>query len=86
MINVAVKKAIKIAGSQESLGKAIGRSQSLIHSWLYGQKKVSVSSVPDIVEFTKGAVKAHELRPDLPKVFPHPKGSSHTPNTQHEVE
>ncbi|WP_334467801.1 transcriptional regulator [Arsenophonus sp. PmNCSU2021_1] len=73
MKNTYVELAIKIAGSQKALGKILGRPQSLIHAWLYNQKKVSVSSVPEIVEFTDGKVKAHELRPDLPKVFPHTK-------------
>ncbi|WP_338011075.1 transcriptional regulator [Photorhabdus temperata] len=50
----------------------MGRSQSTVSDWLNGKKKVSPESVPSIVEITKGVVQPHELRPDLPKVFPPP--------------
>ncbi|MDC9596488.1 helix-turn-helix transcriptional regulator [Xenorhabdus anantnagensis] len=35
------------------------------------------NNYPDVIEATNGAVQAHELRPDLPKVFPPPKEASH---------
>ncbi|CNI78513.1 transcriptional regulator [Yersinia pekkanenii] len=73
MKHPAVERAIQIAGSQKSLAVAIGRPQSLISSWLNCKKKVSAKSVPEIVDLTNGEVLAHELRPDLPRVFPAPK-------------
>jgi DNA-binding transcriptional regulator YdaS (Cro superfamily) len=72
MKNPHVEKAIAIAGSQAALAKRVGHAQSLVSAWLLNRKRVSVDSVPVIVELTGGLVKAHELRPDLPTVFPHP--------------
>ncbi|RAW91608.1 MULTISPECIES: transcriptional regulator [unclassified Photorhabdus] len=72
MRNLAIEKAIKIVGNQTILAKALGRQQSLVSAWLNGKKRVSVSSVPDIVNLTNGEVQAHELRPDLVKIFPPP--------------
>ncbi len=71
--NIYVQKAIDKAGSQKALAERLNRSQSLISSWLRNEKKVSVSSVPEIVELTGGEVQAHQLRPDLPMVFKPPK-------------
>ncbi|MEX0445363.1 transcriptional regulator [Xenorhabdus sp. SGI246] len=72
MKNSVIEKVIEIAGSQTKLAQALGCAQSLISGWLYGKKRVSVSLVPEIVIFSNGVVQAHELRPDLPKVFPPP--------------
>ncbi|MGJ0635916.1 transcriptional regulator [Xenorhabdus bovienii] len=73
MKNSVIKKVIDIAGSQAKLAQVLGCAQSLISAWLYRKKRVSVSRVPDIVVFSNGAVQAHELRPDLPTVFPPPE-------------
>ncbi|MDQ7101917.1 YdaS family helix-turn-helix protein [Serratia sp. MF2] len=72
MKHEAVDKAIKIIGSQQKVAEAVNRRQGLISEWLYKKKRVSVSAVPIIVELTGGEVQAHELRPDLPGVFPPP--------------
>lgn len=72
MKNPYVEKAIVFAGSQSALARYVGRSQSLINDWLNNKKRVSVDSVPLIVELTAGGVKAYQLRPDLPGVFPRP--------------
>ncbi|MDC9604935.1 YdaS family helix-turn-helix protein [Xenorhabdus griffiniae] len=77
MKNSVIIKVIEIAGSQAKLAQVLGCAQSLISAWLYGKKRVSVSLVPDIVIFSNGAVQAHELRPDLPKVFPPPETKIH---------
>lgn len=72
MKNEHVAKAIKIAGSQSALARIVGHPQSLVSAWLLGKRRVSVDSVPVIVNLTEGVVKPHELRPDLPTVFPAP--------------
>lgn len=72
MKNEYVAKAIKIAGSQSALARLVGHPQSLVSAWLLGKRRVSVDSVPIIVSLTNGLVKPHELRPDLPTVFPDP--------------
>ncbi|MDX7993166.1 transcriptional regulator [Xenorhabdus littoralis] len=73
MINAAIEKAISLWGSQKKFAKHIGKAQSTVSDWLTGKKKISPENVVIIVEATKGAVQAHELRPDLPKVFPPPE-------------
>ncbi|KSX99300.1 transcriptional regulator [Providencia stuartii] len=83
MKNKAIEKAISIVGSQQLLAKRCGRSQPTVCDWLYGKNKVPVECVLRIVFATDGAVKAYEIRPDLPDLFPHPKGKSHAPDTQH---
>ncbi|OTA14205.1 transcriptional regulator [Xenorhabdus vietnamensis] len=70
MINTAIEKAIKLWGSQKRFAEHIGKAQSTVSDWLTGKKRISPENVVIIVEATNGAVQAHELRPDLPKVFP----------------
>ena len=72
MINEVIEKAISIAGSQKKLAIKVGVSQPNVWYWLHNQKRVSPEKVPAIVEATNGAIKAHEIRPDLPELFPHP--------------
>lgn len=73
MKNEYVAKVIAAAGSQSALAKKVGHPQSLVSSWLLGKRRVSVDSVPIMVDITNGQVKHHELRPDLPTLFPHPE-------------
>ncbi|MEQ1965384.1 helix-turn-helix domain-containing protein [Xenorhabdus khoisanae] len=72
MVNTAIEKAIRLWGSQRKFAEHIGKAQSTVSDWLTGKKKISPENVVVIVEATNGAVQAHELRPDLPKVFPPP--------------
>ncbi|MDN0012346.1 transcriptional regulator [Providencia stuartii] len=69
-MNLVIQKAISIVGSQEKLAAICGVTQPAVHKWLNGGK-VSPERVSAIVEATNGAIKAHELRPDLPFLFPH---------------
>ncbi|WP_086110848.1 transcriptional regulator [Xenorhabdus vietnamensis] len=75
-MNLYIKRAIEIAGSQASLARACGVTQPAVHRWLNGNR-VKADYVMAIVEATNGAVQAHELRPDLPKVFPPPVEVDH---------
>jgi DNA-binding transcriptional regulator YdaS (Cro superfamily) len=77
MTNEAIKKAISHWGSQRRFAKQIGKAQSTVSDWLAGKKKISPENVVAIVEATNGIVQAHELRPDLPKVFPPPEVKTH---------
>lgn len=70
--NSAVEKAIAIAGSQKELAKCCGKAQSTICDWLNGKKRISPVHVPELVKAVGGAIQAHEFRPDLPSIFPHP--------------
>lgn len=71
-LNYGIKNAISIFGSQKAFSQRIGCAQSTVSDWLNCQKKVSPEYVPIIVRLTEGAVNAHQLRPDLPDLFPHP--------------
>ncbi|CDH07968.1 helix-turn-helix domain-containing protein [Xenorhabdus bovienii] len=72
-----IYRAVSIAGSQTALAKQIGVTQGAVWKWLRGLKKISPEHAAAIVEATNGAVQAHELRPDLPKVFPPPAEHDH---------
>jgi len=72
MKNKHVEIVIKSVGSQAALAKIVGHPQSLISAWLLGKRRVSVDSVPTLVRLSLGKVQPHELRPDLPTLFPHP--------------
>ncbi|MCS2161687.1 helix-turn-helix domain-containing protein [Scandinavium sp. H11S7] len=72
MKNSAVEKAIAIAGSQKELAKRCGKAQSTICDWLNGNKRISPVHVPALVKAVEGEIQAHEFRPDLPDLFPHP--------------
>lgn len=69
-MNKAIKTAIDIVGTQKKLGEACGITQQAVFKWLHNKAKVSPEHIPLIVKATNGAVKAHEIRPDLPFLFP----------------
>lgn len=71
-MNEVIKTAIAIAGSQKKLGVACGVSQAAVGKWLHNKSKVSPEHVGSVVNATGGEVKAYQLRPDLPALFPHP--------------
>ncbi|MFJ5159703.1 transcriptional regulator [Pantoea sp. NPDC088449] len=73
MVHEAIKEAVKIAGSQKKLAAQVGVSQPNVWSWLHQRKKVSPERVVRIVQATEGKVKAFQIRPDLPDLFPPPK-------------
>nr|WP_250996817.1 YdaS family helix-turn-helix protein [Escherichia coli] len=46
-------------------------SAGCFYKWLHNKAKVSPEHVGSIVTATGGVVKAYQIRPDLPKLFPH---------------
>ncbi|WP_277973422.1 transcriptional regulator [Pantoea agglomerans] len=70
-MNEAISRAIQAVGSQKKLAIQVGVSQPNVWCWLHNRKRVSPERVPAIVAATNGAVKAYEIRPDLPDLFPH---------------
>ncbi len=72
-INHVIKAAIEAVGSQKKLAVEVGVSQPNVWCWLHNKKRVSPENVNAIVAATKGVIKAHEIRPDLPQLFPHPE-------------
>ncbi|KFK93592.1 MULTISPECIES: helix-turn-helix domain-containing protein [unclassified Serratia (in: enterobacteria)] len=75
-MNKVIKTAIDIVGSQKKLGEACGLSQQAVYKWLHGKAKVSPEHVESIVDATGGKVRAYQIRPDLPKLFPAPNQSA----------
>ncbi|EGT4273779.1 helix-turn-helix domain-containing protein [Cronobacter sakazakii] len=71
-MNQVIKTAIAIVGTQKELAKACGVSQAAVQKWLYGKAKVSPQNVASVVKATGGKVQGHEIRPDLPGLFPKP--------------
>ena len=71
-MNKVIQRAVCAAGSQEKLAQLCGVSQPAVHKWLKGGL-VSPERVQAIVNATDGQVKAYEIRPDLPHLFPHPE-------------
>lgn len=69
-MNPVIKTAIGIVGSQKKLGDACEVSQQAVYKWLHNKAKVSPEHVGSIVSATGGAIKAHQIRPDLPTLFP----------------
>ncbi|EMN1956574.1 TPA: transcriptional regulator [Citrobacter koseri] len=75
-MNPVIKTAIDLVGSQKKLGDACGVSQQAVYKWLHNKAKVSPEHVDSIVSATGEAVKAHQIRPDLPKLFPNVEQSA----------
>ncbi|PHM61227.1 transcriptional regulator [Xenorhabdus ishibashii] len=69
-MNHVIKTAIDVVGSQKKLGLACGITQQAVYKWLHNKSKVSPEHVSRIVSATGGKVKAHQIRPDLPHLFP----------------
>ena len=69
-MNPVIKTAITIVGSQKKLGDACDVSQQAVYKWLHNKAKVAPEHVDSIVSATGGAIQAHQIRPDLPKLFP----------------
>ncbi len=71
MVNVAIKAAIDIVGSQQKLAEACQVRQPSVWAWLHGKKKVSAENAIRIERATNGQIPAYEIRPDLSVLFPH---------------
>lgn len=71
LMNLVIKRALKIVGSQKCLADKCGVTQPAVHKWLKGGL-VSPEKVTAIVNATGGQIKAYEIRPDLPHLFPKP--------------
>jgi DNA-binding transcriptional regulator YdaS (Cro superfamily) len=61
----ALKKAINLAGSQGKLGRLLGVSQQCVNLWLLRDRSISATHALDCQIKLKGAVSAHDLRPDM---------------------
>lgn len=66
----ALDKAILLAGTPTELAKRLNVKPQNIFNWR--KRGVPAERVPDVVDAVDGKVFAHELRPDLPRLFPVP--------------
>lgn len=71
-MNHVIQTAIAIVGTQKELAHACGVSQAAVQKWLHNKAKVAPENVANLVKATEGKIQAHQIRPDLPDIFPHP--------------
>jgi len=71
-MNQIVKAAIDTVGTQQLLAKACGVSQALVYFWLYNKRRVAPQHVIALSRATNGTFSPHQIRPDLPELFPQP--------------
>ncbi|MBU0565084.1 MAG: helix-turn-helix domain-containing protein [Gammaproteobacteria bacterium] len=68
----ALARALTLCGENQSeLARRCGVKQPHVWKWLRSGR-VPAERVPAVVRAVDGQVKAHELRPDLPELFPAP--------------
>jgi len=70
----ALEKALELCGnSQSELARRVGGTVKQPHVWKWIRAgRVPVERVPAVSRATGGQVLPHQLRPDLPDVFPAP--------------
>ncbi|MFK7702894.1 transcriptional regulator [Pseudomonas caspiana] len=69
----ALGRAVKACGDNQSeLARRCGVKQPHVWKWLKAGR-VPTERVHSVVRATDGLVQAHELRPDLPEIFPVPE-------------
>ena len=64
-MNIHIKKAIEIMGTQSALAKAIGVKQQHIHKWLYQVRKIPAEYVLPIERAVNGKISRYKMRPDI---------------------
>ncbi|MFV9080094.1 helix-turn-helix domain-containing protein [Serratia fonticola] len=72
IVETPIARAVSLAGSQSALALLIGVTQGAVWKWVHAKKKVSPVHAVAISQALNGRVLPHELRPDLPTVFPAP--------------
>lgn len=65
----AIKKAVKLAGGQAKLAKAIGVSQAAVSKWCLGKNPVGVDYCEAIAKHVGNKVRPRDLRPDMARLF-----------------
>lgn len=74
MSDSALDRAIRAVGSGRDLAKVLGVSPMAVSQWK--KRGIPVERVLAVVRATDGVVQAHELRPDLPDLFPPPAAAA----------
>lgn len=65
-MNTALKTACDQVGGITALSKLLGISPPSVHQWFSGSRRVPVERCIQIESATHGAVRAEDLRPDVP--------------------
>ncbi|MDE5206127.1 YdaS family helix-turn-helix protein [Citrobacter amalonaticus] len=71
-LNPQWRKPCTLLVGKVRLLKKVGVTQGAVWKWVRGLKKVSPVHAVAVSNAVNGVVKPHELRPDLPTLFPHP--------------
>jgi len=71
-VNEIVRFAIQQHGSQKKVADLCGVTQGAVWKWLHNFKRVSPEHVFALSRATDGHFLPHQIRPDLPELFPHP--------------
>lgn len=72
--NAPLARAIKAVGGGRKLAAMLGVSPMAVSQWK--KRGVPVERVPAVVRACGGVVQGHELRPDLPDLFPIPAAAN----------
>lgn len=64
-MNIQIKRAVEILGSQSALAQACGVKQGHVWNWLNRDKVIRLENALLIERATNGAVTKEQLRPDL---------------------
>jgi DNA-binding transcriptional regulator YdaS (Cro superfamily) len=62
-MNTVIQAIDRIGGTE--LARRLGCSKQLVSFWRTGRQRVPAETAVDIERVTHGAVRRHELRPDL---------------------
>lgn len=75
-MNLAIKKAIRIAGSQSKLARLVGVDQSAVHKWLFGGG-IRAKHIPALSKATGGQLSTDEILASLNADSASDKSNSH---------
>lgn len=64
-MTAGLRKAIDFFGNQNRMAIELEISRQSVSLWVKGRARVSPEHVQAIVKLTGGAIKPHELRPDI---------------------
>lgn len=64
-----ILEAAEMAGGKRTLAKDMNVSESSIHCWISGKRKISIENSKKIQILTAGKIRVSQLRPDISDFF-----------------